>query len=85
MEQDVEQPELIEEKHKTILRVENLSKTVSADRFSFRHALTHQAIYAGLLARERRALHSRVASAIEQLFLGCGNRISFPNSEAVRS
>ena len=27
MEQDVEQPELIEEKHKTILRVENLSKT----------------------------------------------------------
>ena len=27
MEQDVEQPELIEEKHKTILRVENVSKT----------------------------------------------------------
>ena len=40
----------------------------SADRFSFRHALTRQAIYAGLLARERRALHRRVASAIEQLF-----------------
>jgi len=40
----------------------------SADRFSFRHALTRQVIYAGLLARERRALHRRVASAIEQLF-----------------
>jgi DNA-binding CsgD family transcriptional regulator len=40
----------------------------SADRFSFRHALTRQAIYAGLLARERRALHRRVASAIELLF-----------------
>ncbi len=40
----------------------------SADRFSFRHELTRQAIYAGLLARERRALHRRVASAIEQLF-----------------
>jgi predicted ATPase len=40
----------------------------SADRFSFRHALTRQAMYTGLLARERRALHRRVASAIEQLF-----------------
>jgi predicted ATPase len=40
----------------------------SADQFSFRHALTRQAIYAGLLARERRALHRRLAQAIEQLF-----------------
>ena len=35
------------------------------DRFAFRHALTRQAIYAGLLARERRAWHARVAVAIE--------------------
>jgi len=41
----------------------------SADRFSFRHALTRQAIYTGLLARERRALHRRVASTIEQIFI----------------
>jgi predicted ATPase/DNA-binding CsgD family transcriptional regulator len=40
----------------------------SADQFSFRHALTRQAIYAGLLARERRAVHRRLAYAIEQLF-----------------
>jgi predicted ATPase/DNA-binding CsgD family transcriptional regulator len=41
----------------------------SADQFSFRHALTRQAIYAGLLAGERRALHRRVARTIEQLFV----------------
>jgi predicted ATPase len=37
----------------------------SADRFAFRHALTRQAIYSGLLARERQALHRQVAEAIE--------------------
>lgn len=40
----------------------------SADQFSFRHALTRQAIYAGLLARERRAVHLRLADATLQLF-----------------
>jgi predicted ATPase/DNA-binding CsgD family transcriptional regulator len=40
----------------------------SAERFVFRHALTRQAIYADLLARERRALHQRVASAMEGLY-----------------
>ena len=38
----------------------------SADRFAFRHALTREAIYADLLARERVALHRAVASALEQ-------------------
>ena len=38
---------------------------VSADVFAFRHALTRQAVYANLLARERRALHARIACAIE--------------------
>jgi DNA-binding CsgD family transcriptional regulator len=38
----------------------------SADRFAFRHALTRQAIYADLLARERQNLHRRVAEAIER-------------------
>jgi len=37
----------------------------SPDQFSFRHALTRQAIYAGLLHRERIQLHRRIAEAIE--------------------
>jgi DNA-binding CsgD family transcriptional regulator/predicted negative regulator of RcsB-dependent stress response len=42
----------------------------SADQLAFRHALTRQAVYAGLLARERRALHRRVAETLEQLGRG---------------
>jgi len=42
----------------------------SADRFAFRHALTRQAVAAELLARERRALHRRVAEAIERRHAG---------------
>jgi DNA-binding CsgD family transcriptional regulator len=38
---------------------------VSADRFGFRHALTREAVYSGLLARERRALHAEIAVATE--------------------
>ena len=40
---------------------------VSAEQFAFRHALTQQAVYAGLLARERRSLHHTLAEAIEEL------------------
>jgi DNA-binding CsgD family transcriptional regulator/tetratricopeptide (TPR) repeat protein len=39
----------------------------SADRIAFRHALTREAIYAELLARERVALHRQVTQAIERL------------------
>ena len=39
----------------------------SSDRFAFRHALTREAIYADLLARERVALHRDIAAAIERL------------------
>jgi len=39
----------------------------SAERFAFRHALTRQAIYANLLARERKTLHRIIAETIEQL------------------
>ena len=35
------------------------------DQFVFRHALTRQAVYATLLARERQALHRAVAEALE--------------------
>src|SRR5438132_636723 len=38
----------------------------SAERFAFRHALTREAIYAELLARERLALHREVGAAIER-------------------
>jgi DNA-binding CsgD family transcriptional regulator/tetratricopeptide (TPR) repeat protein len=38
----------------------------SADRIAFRHALTREAIYAELLARERVALHRAVAAALER-------------------
>lgn len=39
----------------------------SAERFAFRHALTRQAIYAGLLARERRTLHRAIGETIARL------------------
>lgn len=41
---------------------------VSVEQFAFRHALTQQAVYTGLLARERRLLHRAIAEAIEQLY-----------------
>ncbi|MDE3089530.1 MAG: AAA family ATPase [Chloroflexota bacterium] len=40
----------------------------SADRFAFRHALTRQAIYSGLLARERQGLHRAVAEIMESIY-----------------
>jgi predicted ATPase/DNA-binding CsgD family transcriptional regulator len=36
------------------------------DQFSFRHALIREAVYAELLASERRSLHRRIAETIEQ-------------------
>ncbi len=38
----------------------------AANQFSFRHALTRQAVYAELLVGERRMLHLRIAETIEQ-------------------
>ena len=38
----------------------------SADQFSFRHALTREAVYARMLGRERRALHQRIAYVLER-------------------
>src|SRR5262249_49377563 len=37
----------------------------SADRFTFRHALTREAVRGEILARERRTLHGQIAAAIE--------------------
>jgi DNA-binding CsgD family transcriptional regulator len=44
----------------------------SAEVFAFRHALTREALYTELLARERRALHGRVAEALERLAQSSG-------------
>ena len=40
----------------------------SADRFAFRHALTRQAVYSELLARERKALHGTIAETTAQIY-----------------
>jgi tetratricopeptide (TPR) repeat protein/DNA-binding CsgD family transcriptional regulator len=40
---------------------------VSSEQFAFRHALTRQAIYSQLLARERSVLHRTIAETMEQL------------------
>ncbi len=42
----------------------------SVDEFSFRHALTRQAIYTQLLLRERRSLHQTIAEMIERQSAG---------------
>jgi DNA-binding CsgD family transcriptional regulator len=49
------------------LIAEQLVVEESAETFAFRHALTREALYADLLARERKALHGLVADAQEAL------------------
>lgn len=39
----------------------------STDQFTFRHALTRQAVYTSLLGRERRSLHQSIAEAIRRV------------------
>jgi DNA-binding CsgD family transcriptional regulator/tetratricopeptide (TPR) repeat protein len=43
---------------------------LSAEQFAFRHALTRQASYSHLLARELRALHRTIAEKLEELHSG---------------
>ncbi len=57
-----DEPELLRSLHELIAA--QLIIEESAERFAFRHALTQQAVAAELLARERRALHGRVAEAL---------------------
>jgi DNA-binding CsgD family transcriptional regulator len=40
----------------------------SADRFSFRHALTREAVYSSMLRRERQHYHKTVAEALEHIY-----------------
>ena len=44
-----------------------LATEAGGDYFVFRHSLTQQAIYSGLLVRERQSLHHRLFDALEQL------------------
>ena len=36
--------------------------------YTFKHALTHEVAYGGLLLERRRALHARIVAAIERLY-----------------
>jgi class 3 adenylate cyclase len=38
--------------------------------YTFKHALTHEVAYGGLLQERRRALHARIVEAIERLYAG---------------
>src|SRR3989442_1381686 len=43
-------------------------KVVPGPEFAFKHALSHEVAYAGLLQDRRRVLHARIMAAIEQLY-----------------
>lgn len=44
-------------------------RTLEPDlEYIFKHALTHEAVYNGLLRKERQKIHKRIASVIEKLF-----------------
>lgn len=47
-------------------------RTSGDEEYAFRHALLHQAVYATLLRRERRALHRAVAETLVGLYGGSG-------------
>jgi tetratricopeptide (TPR) repeat protein len=40
------------------------------DLFAFRHELTREAVYSGLLQRERKVLHRMIADTVEEVFSG---------------
>jgi class 3 adenylate cyclase/tetratricopeptide (TPR) repeat protein len=45
------------------------SKSLQPDlEYIFKHALTHEVVYNGLLKKERREIHERIAMVVEQLF-----------------
>ena len=50
------------------LRAAQLVIEESADQFAFRHALTREAVYAQLLARERRAAHRKILETLERVY-----------------
>jgi DNA-binding CsgD family transcriptional regulator/tetratricopeptide (TPR) repeat protein len=61
----LDEPQLLKTVHELIGA--QLILEVTPERFTFRHALTRQAVYAQLLARERQTLHRVVAETIVRL------------------
>jgi class 3 adenylate cyclase/tetratricopeptide (TPR) repeat protein len=67
---------LLEEPNEVVLdqldELNNLDFVFLVDRllYSFKHALTQEVVYGGLLERRRRRLHGIVASAMEELYAG---------------
>ncbi len=61
----IEEPQLLELIKELIAA--QLIVEQAGDEFAFRHALTREAIYSGLLARERRLLHGQIAATLEEL------------------
>src|SRR2546425_198488 len=51
----------------TLIAAQLLVET-SAEQVAFRHALTQQAVYQGLLVRKRKALHLTIAQMMERLY-----------------
>jgi class 3 adenylate cyclase len=51
--------------HLDLIRVKSLQPDLE---YVFKHALTQEAVYNGLLKKERRAIHERIGLVIEQLF-----------------
>jgi predicted ATPase len=60
------EPELVQSMKELIGA--HLVVETATDQFSFRHALTQQALYTELLGRERKSLHRQVAEALEQVY-----------------
>jgi tetratricopeptide (TPR) repeat protein len=48
-----------------LIRIRSLQPELE---YIFKHALTQEAVYSGLLKKERQAIHERIALAMEQLF-----------------
>ena len=48
-----------------LIRIRSLQPELE---YIFKHALTQEAVYSGLLRKERQAIHERIALAMEQLF-----------------
>ena len=54
--------------------VQSIGGEGRAERFAFKHGLLRDAAYAGILRRDRRALHARVSDALENRFREHGRR-----------
>jgi class 3 adenylate cyclase/tetratricopeptide (TPR) repeat protein len=75
LERITDLPDQTDRSLKTLERLDLIkTKSIQPDlEYIFKHALTQEVVYNGLLIKDRRELHERIGLVIEQLF---GNRIS---------